>query len=134
MNYLKKLFLIFSLILGSVAWGQSGEEIFKQGVKVANEGNLKEAFILYNKACNAGYADGCLTVGYFYEDGELGKPDLLKAKKFYEKACNLGNADGCSGLGRFYQKGLVVKKSIKKAKTFYAKACNLGNEAACDYK
>ena len=54
----------------------------------------------FQKACDAGVADACGTLGYLYSQG-VGVPrDQAKANALWTRACNKGNKASCDRLGR----------------------------------
>ncbi len=90
-----------------------------------DRGNLDEAAIAYQKACNGGNKDGWLFFGFLERDCE----NIQEARKYYQKACDDGDMTGCYNLGVLeYKKG-----NIQEARRFWVKACKGGYELACKW-
>ncbi len=82
---------------------------------------------LYNKACNGGYGDSCLSLALLY----LKENNKVKALTFFEKSCKLDNAEGCQNAGVIYQDGDTTKVDFNKAKQYATKACSLESAEGC---
>ncbi len=110
---MKNILLIIILLIGTVA-------------------NLSASEIEENKkACDDGYAQGCINLGFMYDKGIEVKQDYAKALKFYSRACDSGNIGGCSNLGTLYEHGKGVKQDYTKAVKLYTKACDGGYALGC---
>lgn len=120
------------------------------------------AYSAYNKSCDAGNKDSCLSLAFSAQRQQK----LDEAAQSYQKACKLGSGLGCDSAalldlkhGRFdsainnsikacslksgtacmnvafaYSQGVGVKRNATKAQEFYAKACKLGLDDACFIK
>lgn len=66
----------------------------------SDNGEIKKdtykAHILFNKACNMGYALSCATLAESYEFGIGITKDLIKAEDLYLKACDSGFQSACN--------------------------------------
>jgi TPR repeat protein len=96
------------------------------------EGDAAKALGLFQKSCDAGYADGCSRLGAAYEKGEGAAADPAKAKSLYDQACKAGSMDGCARLAHAYEKGVGVPASASKADGVIAKLCG-GEQARLCY-
>lgn len=90
--------------------------------------NPARAITLYERACAAGHANGCLQVGGFLVSHDPPKYDL--AFQAYEKACELGDGKGCFEAGDLIQSGDVPKDRAR-AKGFFKRGCVAKFENAC---
>lgn len=98
-------------------------------------GGLKQdhvrAAALYEQACNAGSASGCLELGYDYNVGRGVAKDLLRAVALYQKGCDGGVAISCGNLGRMYRDGAGVAKDEARAVPLFVTACKNQDGTAC---
>jgi hypothetical protein len=60
---------------------------------------------LFKKACDAGHAGGCSSLGVMYDEGRGVAKDEAGAVELYWKACDGGDAQGCFMLGTVYIDG-----------------------------
>lgn len=110
---------------------KTGEEYFDLGSKAYEENDINKAFKMFEKSCDAGYMDGCVTFGGFYYEGKGVAQDHKKALEIFKKACNKENKGGCYGLALLYKTGSGVSKDENKAQEYFKKSCNLGYNSAC---
>ena len=92
---MKKLFVLFVLLLGSFSFAMSGKDYFNEGVKADKNHNYIKAAELYKKACDMGYAQGCNNLGLLYVNGQGVRQSYTKAAELYKKACDMGFTGGC---------------------------------------
>ena len=129
---MKKLFILFVLLLGSWSFAMDGTDYFNKGFMANLHNDYAKAAKLYRKACDMGNADGCYNLGVFYRDGQQGvKQSYVKAAELFRKSCDLGRDDGCNNLGVLYVKGKGVRKDYIKAAELFKKACNSGLKMGC---
>jgi uncharacterized protein len=63
--------------------------------------NFRSAFSYYEKACELSEANGCGSLGGFYEEGWGGvQADTFRAQHYYERACSLGRGESCADRDR----------------------------------
>jgi hypothetical protein len=92
---------------------------------------LEKAEQLYERACDAGNADACATVGLFYQNGRGVAADGLHAFVFYKQACDATSASACLHIAMMYQTGTVLHEDSDKASEYRKRACALGSKAGC---
>ena len=56
------------------------------------------------KACETGYAVGCVSAGFAFASGLGVNKDDMRSATFYTKACEGGSAAGCSNLGEMFER------------------------------
>lgn len=83
------------------------ERMLAQGAKHLEQGNISAARMFFQRAAEAGLADGALRMGATYDPLELGRLESLgvnadrnEARKWYEMARDLGALDASDRLGR----------------------------------
>lgn len=93
---------------------RDGEGVPKDPVKA---GALQE------KACNAGYGGGCVSLAFLWEDGALGD-DVAKVIRLRIRGCELKDGSGCHHLGQMYLTGEGVTQDVARAIKLYEQACD----------
>ncbi|MDQ1328694.1 MAG: uncharacterized protein QG641_1979 [Candidatus Poribacteria bacterium] len=63
--------------------------------KAYQSGDFSKAAKLYEKACEGGYAKGCVAVGLMYDNGKGVKQNRSRAKELFGKACDMKLQAGC---------------------------------------
>lgn len=86
---------------------------------------------LYERACDAGNADACASVGLMYQNGRGVAADGLHAFVFYKQACDANSASACLHVAQMYQTGTVLHEDSDKASEYRKRACKLGSQAGC---
>lgn len=119
-------FIALIVMLGSLVYADS---LYEQGQKAYKEKKYNEAVSLYYKACDAGEAKACGTIGYLLSVRE----NYEGARKFYDQACKLGNALSCTQLGRLHLLGQGGIEDDTKAFIFFNKACVKDDPSGCYY-
>ena len=78
---------------------------------------------IFNKTCDLGDEDSCITLGYRYATG-LGVPkDDSHAASIFKKTCDLGDKDSCGALGLLYWGvGTGVPQDREKAREYFLKS------------
>lgn len=106
------------------------EELYKLGVKAADEKSYSEAFTLYQKAAWQGHAFAQCNLGDLYQNGPIGYRNYEKALFWYHKAADQGDAFAQYNLGYTYLKGIGVTEDRDQAISWFRKAAEKGNENA----
>lgn len=118
----------------TVAPSASAVALYTQATDAANRHDWTGAISLLDESCAQGYAAGCMTLGYRYEQG-LGTPapDQVRAVALYQKSCDEGNAVGCDHLASHYMTGasLSTGANLALARQTYQKSCTLGDASSC---
>lgn len=78
-----------------------------------------KTFESYSKACNAGDAVGCRSIGYLYENGQGSRLDIAKAADFYGKACDMKDQAGCENYKRLKSPQPVQQANSNNSNTNY---------------
>ena len=90
-------------------------------------------FSEHKKACKAGVANECISLGILYFTGDGVEENHKKAKKAFLKPCKKRRAQACYYIGTIYKRGgFGVQRNIKKAKFYYAQACKMSHQASCN--
>ena len=98
-------------------------DCYKKGAQSLKDKNYIQAKRLFEKACDRGNSDACVSLGDMYRQGQgISKDDTL-AHEFYIKGCDQGDMLGCHNLGVSYMLGAGVTKDYSRAKTLYEKGC-----------
>ena len=98
------------------------------------EKDAEKSLEWYEKAGEAGHADGAYNAGIAWQMGQYGadKQDYEKAFYWFSKAAELGNETAVYKLAYFYQEGFGVPCSYVKAYEWYKKAADLGSGQAAE--
>ncbi|MGC9954152.1 MAG: lysozyme inhibitor LprI family protein [Rhizomicrobium sp.] len=75
-----------------------GQSLFADGQAAYQAKDFAKAISLYERACRAGEARACTSLGSMAYNGEGERRDVSWARGLYEKACNGGDAEGCGKL------------------------------------
>ncbi len=74
------------------------KKYLKEGLNASQNENYTGVAHLFKKACDMGNIEGCLRLGYLYENGKGVTKNYTKAAQLYDKSCDMGNAEGCNNL------------------------------------
>jgi TPR repeat protein len=74
------------------------KSLFAEGQAAYLAKDFPKAVSLYERACQAGEARACTSLGSMALIGEGGRKDASWARALYEKACKGGDAEGCGKL------------------------------------
>src|SRR6476620_5814453 len=128
-------------IFGEGGCFHAGDQHRTKASRDGGDTELKRASEYFVKACNGGYADGCLMAAQMIEapyaavDGapgataprRIGDGEILEREKWLTAACKRGSAAGCKRLG-----DVSIGKNADRARSAYEKACRAGASAdAC---
>lgn len=82
----------------------------------------RDAFELFKRACDAGYAPSCNGLGVLYAEGRgIGK-DVVRAAQLYRVACAADGSTGCQHLAEALSQGVGVVKDQRAAQRARARA------------
>lgn len=81
----------------------------------------------FEKACNAGYANGCTNLGVSLMIGK----DVAGAKTALDKACLRGSPRACNIVGTMALSGQGGPKDAARALRYFVKGCEGGDFGAC---
>jgi TPR repeat protein len=110
-------------LFGSLCEKNVGGACTNLGAIHEDRGDLKEAVVSYEKACEMGDAAACGNVAFMYRRGKGVSQDKEKAFSLNAKACEKREPRGCNNLGDMYETGDGVKKDIAKAQGLYEQVC-----------
>ncbi len=86
----------------------------------------------YEKACENGKTNACVSLGVLYFTGDGVEEDHKKAKRLFTKACKKSDSLGCYHLGTLYKRGgNDIERDFRKARMFYARGCKIGLAKSC---
>ena len=97
-----KIILVLLVVLFSIGFSK---DLIESGKEAYKKGDYQKAAELYQKACDAGEAGGCLGLGFLYQKGQGVKQNFSTAKQYYGKACDLGLQLGCDNYRKLNEKG-----------------------------
>lgn len=109
------------------------EAIYKLGLSASKLnffGAQEEAFNLFKRSADMGYAPAQLEYANMLLEGFVRDANPGKAKHYYELAANQGLADAELNLGLMYQKGISVKADPTTAMSYYNSAAIKGQTQA----
>jgi len=95
--------------------------------------DMRQAALLFHKACSAHEASGCASYAELMQSGEGGVPvDLKGAMQLFSKACSQGSFRACHGVGMALLEGRGVAKQAAEAAPYLHYACDYKFAPACD--
>jgi TPR repeat protein len=89
--------------------------------------NRKLAHDYAERACDAGYAEGCRILG----DMEDASWDAVKLDSFYGELCDAGHRESCWRLARIYYDGIHPEPTPGRLMGLFVRACDLGHARSC---
>ena len=94
----KSTLLLILAVCSLTAAGCGRGSQFEDGQAAYRAKDFTKAASLYERACQAGEARACTSLGAMAASGEGGRKDLSWARGLYEKGCKGGDAEGCEKL------------------------------------
>ncbi len=126
-----KFILIIGLLLSSLFGKYIVNNNYERALVLdvtGTEEQQKEAFKLYLKSAEEGYAKGQFTVGVYYREGkEVVEQDYVQAVKWYTLSAKQGYAPAQHNLGFRYLNGQGVKQNKFTTYYWWSKAAKQGN-------
>ncbi|MEH8018773.1 SEL1-like repeat protein [Rheinheimera muenzenbergensis] len=92
--------------------------------------DAEKAKSYYLKAIELSHPSAYANLGFMYETGKFGKPDVIQAKYYYEQAVAIGSVWGFNNLASFYRNGIGKVIDFEKALSLYTQAAEMGNANA----
>ena len=83
------------------------------------------------KACAAGVADGCVTLGFYLLNGQGLAKDVSRGAGFFQQACDAGDGLACLNLGIVYFKGAGLARDPVRSAPLFQLACDRGRAPGC---
>ena len=97
-----------------------GEDDVAAGLVDFRQGHFAEALQDWQRAADAGDANGALYIGVLYDTGLGVRQNYRHAMEWYKRAAEAGNAVAAFNVGVLYDAGLAVVKDPGQAATWYA--------------
>lgn len=119
--------IAYRLFQISAEKGEIPYACYQYGIYLDAQKKYGEAGKWFLKAANAGMSQGYYTLGFYYEKGLLGNPNLKLAEKYYYYGAKAGNADAQNNLGVLY---LNHYKDCERAAQCFKLAADQGHELA----
>ena len=98
----------------------------QKGIEAENKGKYAEAFKLYQKAADAGYANAQNRLGLCYDKGLGVAPNKSKAALWFQKAALQGHGWGQHNYAFFLENGYGISKNVEEAARWYRKSAEQG--------
>lgn len=87
---------------------------------------------VFERACDAGKNEACLSVGRASYGGDHGIPvDKARAAMWFQRACDAGVEESCGLLGSMYKDGDGVSADPKHAMAAFQRGCDAGEWGNC---
>ncbi len=93
--------------------------IFKQALCYEANGDLENAFNLYENCAFRGYSRAENNIGLMYENGKPIRKSYAMAANMYEQAYRKGNPFAAYNLARLFEKGLGMPVNLEQAMKLY---------------
>ena len=104
-----------------------------EGLKYLETGDAEDkrhACMLFRAAAEKGFSESQYRVGYCYQTGFEGDPDLALANEWYKKAALQGHVDAQYKLGHSYRVGRGTEVDMARALEWYKEAADYGDGPA----
>ena len=111
-------------------FAQTAENNYQKGLEYYNQGDYNNAFPLFKKAANLGYASAQNALGVMYREGKGVAQNYEEALRWYRKAANQGDAMAQNSIGVMYRRGICVPQNDVEAVTWYYKSADQGYAVA----
>lgn len=107
-------------------------KLYKQGVMLLAGNEYRQAGALIARAAQMGESAAQDHLGYLYEHGFFGEPDIVEAVRWYRRAADQCLANGQFHLGACYQMGSGVEQNWEEAARLFGLAARMGHPEAAD--
>jgi TPR repeat protein len=94
----KSALLLVVAVCSLSAAGCGRGSLFEDGQAAYQAKDFVKAVSLYERACSAGEARACTSLGTMALNGEGGRKDVSWARGLFEQACKGGDEEGCGKL------------------------------------
>jgi hypothetical protein len=85
----------------------------------------------YERACQAGHAEACFTLGFMAQEGIAGPRDYARAVRLHERACTAGAQGACHDLAALLIAGAGVPVDAARAGRLLRASCQAGHAQSC---
>lgn len=132
----KATLAVLLILAGITASGQqvSREQLFERGMDAFSGAgpsrNDTEAFDLFHRSAELGYAPAQVVLGSFYETGTVTPASPSQAVEWYRKAAEQGDPLGQWLLGEHYFDGIGTARDLSAAEQWLQPAVEKGNPFA----
>ena len=106
---------------------QPREDLWQQGVKLYQSGDMAGAAKVILRAANAGNTLAEGQMGYMYKNGKGVAQSFKDAATWYRKAADQGDSRSMKNLGQFYELGEGVPEDWVQAADWYKKSADTGD-------
>ncbi len=104
---------------------------YREGVGVEPpKADEDKASQLYDRACDARFAQGCVSGGNLAA-ARRAKKDVAKAADLYERGCKLDARQGCFELAKLHETKAWPGAEDQKAAVFFQKTCSIDPTRGC---
>jgi TPR repeat protein len=94
---------------------------------------LTRALSAYEKDCDGGFPESCVSLGAMYEAGQGMMRSVKTASGYYKTACDAGEATGCRRLAEVYNAGEGgIERSERDAIRLWKRGCDLLDGESCE--
>lgn len=127
----KLLVLVSAVAFGAVCFASENprarEDLWQQGVKLYQAGDMTGAAKVLLEAAKAGNLLAQGQMGFQYEKGIGVERNYAEAVKWYRKAADRGDSRSMKNLGQLYELGLGVPEDWIQAAKWYEKSADRGD-------
>jgi TPR repeat protein len=103
-----------------------------KGIAELREGKIEQAAQTLQRSCEAGVAESCNDVGFFFSQPYAPiVRDAVKGRALWQRACERGSKDGCDSWGTGLRDGVGGPVDLVGAVAAYERACKLEDSAGC---
>ncbi len=81
--------------------------------------------------CKSGVIKACFDLAVAYENGDLAKTDVPRARELYKRACDAKHAEACANLAVLWQVGEGGAQDSTISLRLHERGCFLGSAGAC---
>ena len=124
------LFIILSIFISQLSFGQDADKLNQQSKELLQEGNYDEAFPILKRSAELGNAEAQYNLGYFLQNGIEGVKNEKEAVEWYKKSSENGFNDGHYAMMMAYGNGIGIEQNSEKAFE-YALKCAKNDDATC---
>lgn len=91
----------------------------------------EKAAQLFDRACDAKYAPGCVSGGNLLAKERHQKKKVARAAELYERACSLDARQGCFELAQLHETKAWEEATDELANRFFRRTCNIDPTRGC---
>ena len=103
---------------------------YAEGEQYLNDKNYSQAFEIFRRLANAGYAPAQDKLAWMYQNGWGVDQSYAYAVSWFRKAAEQGNTEALASMGLMYYRGWGVIQNYDTALEWYSRAAAQGSEVA----